>query len=401
MSSESAPEKCAYPEWWTDETIAKWEAAKPRLEYKWKGVVLQIQHHIEQYKQEWERRIGTTFPGADLDSLIGMASWAGLSEEELAGLNAWEIVRTTIEVLEARGDVAEHVKTRNKATNAAERALRLTFLSETAVRPLPRVLSISQAAASLAIDLSTLPILASNDDVRSTHHCVVRIIALLDRGGVEVRHDAYKFAAVGSVGDVVPVRGIPYSSAHEAAFAEAYQIALSLWRELEPEGRTAFHEAVLERIADEIAQGKADEEVDFADPMMRMHVNETGLDPNLIVKHWPRAKAVILDVCDDEWRRDIAPIASRINREAATVETTSGDEPPAPTKAAALASEHRSAPMTKADMARRITGRSNARFREIEAFISQHDLQRVGDNNKWTVRLDGMDANTRSKLEKP
>jgi hypothetical protein len=95
---------------WTAEDIAKWEASKPKFLEKAKAAQLEIRHHVEQYKQEWESRVGTPFPGADLDSLIGMAKWADISDEDLKGMNAWDIIRTTIETLEARGDVAKSVE---------------------------------------------------------------------------------------------------------------------------------------------------------------------------------------------------------------------------------------------------------------------------------------------------
>ncbi len=60
--------------------------------------------------------------------------------------------------------------------------------------------------------------------------------------------------------------------------------------------------------------------------------------------------------------------------------------------------ENRSAPMSKTEMARRITGRTNARLRDVESILEQHDLKHI-EGNKWSVRLDGMDAGTRKRLE--
>lgn len=60
----------------------------------------------------------------------------------------------------------------------------------------------------------------------------------------------------------------------------------------------------------------------------------------------------------------------------------------------------RSAPMSKAEMARRLTGRSKARGREIESFLQDHDVQHA-EGHKWTVRLDTMDQRSRKKLEQP
>jgi hypothetical protein len=58
----------------------------------------------------------------------------------------------------------------------------------------------------------------------------------------------------------------------------------------------------------------------------------------------------------------------------------------------------RSAPMSKAEMARRLTGRPKARGRDIEPFLRDHDLQHAEGHN-WTVRLDTMDQRSREKLE--
>ena len=38
-------------------------------------------------------------------------------------------------------------------------------------------------------------------------------------------------------------------------------------------------------------------------------------------------------------------------------------------------------------------------MREVEEFLKQHGLS-CAHGNKWTVRLDGMDSNTRQKIER-
>lgn len=63
-----------------------------------------------------------------------------------------------------------------------------------------------------------------------------------------------------------------------------------------------------------------------------------------------------------------------------------------------LESESWSAPMSKREMARRITGKQSARAREVEPALAQYGIKRVGDK-KWMVCLDRMDANTRNKIE--
>ncbi len=65
-----------------------------------------------------------------------------------------------------------------------------------------------------------------------------------------------------------------------------------------------------------------------------------------------------------------------------------------------IANEEWSAPMTKTEMARRITGKRKARPREVAAFLNQHGLRHVA-GRKFIVRLDNMDANNRRKLEEP
>jgi hypothetical protein len=57
-------------------------------------------------------------------------------------------------------------------------------------------------------------------------------------------------------------------------------------------------------------------------------------------------------------------------------------------------------PMPQIEMARRITGKKRARAREVQAFLRRHGLECVR-GNKWKVRLDKMDQDTRRKLESP
>ncbi len=65
---------------------------------------------------------------------------------------------------------------------------------------------------------------------------------------------------------------------------------------------------------------------------------------------------------------------------------------------AELESEEWSAPMSKREMARRITGKPSARAREVQTVLEQFGIKRIG-YKKWIVRLDQMDANTRKKIE--
>ena len=69
-----------------------------------------------------------------------------------------------------------------------------------------------------------------------------------------------------------------------------------------------------------------------------------------------------------------------------------------PQNADAKTNEHWSSPMSKREMARRITGRTNARARDVEPLLEKFGVKPVSDK-KWIVRLDEMDANTRQKLE--
>jgi hypothetical protein len=58
-----------------------------------------------------------------------------------------------------------------------------------------------------------------------------------------------------------------------------------------------------------------------------------------------------------------------------------------------------SAPMSKTEMARRITGDHKARPRKVETLLQRWGLQRV-NGNSWRIRLDKLDAATREKIEK-
>ncbi|HTM55986.1 MAG TPA: hypothetical protein VL175_18305 [Pirellulales bacterium] len=73
---------------------------------------------------------------------------------------------------------------------------------------------------------------------------------------------------------------------------------------------------------------------------------------------------------------------------------TAGATTPTP-----LALQCWSDPMSKSEMARRITGRNRARYRDVESIVAQHDLRHHG-GNKWSVRIDSMAPDLRSKIEK-
>ena len=59
----------------------------------------------------------------------------------------------------------------------------------------------------------------------------------------------------------------------------------------------------------------------------------------------------------------------------------------------------RCAPMSKVEMARRLTGRPQARGRDVESLLREHDLQ-PAEGRKWTVRMDTMDPGSREKLQR-
>ena len=59
--------------------------------------------------------------------------------------------------------------------------------------------------------------------------------------------------------------------------------------------------------------------------------------------------------------------------------------------------EERCAPMPKAEIARRLLNRQNARTRDAEKMMAEYGLKAMG--NKWTIRLNGLDANARRRLE--
>jgi hypothetical protein len=59
-----------------------------------------------------------------------------------------------------------------------------------------------------------------------------------------------------------------------------------------------------------------------------------------------------------------------------------------------------SGPMSRSDMARRITGDPSARPRKVQALLERYGLEHI-KGRQYRVRLDQMDASTRRKLEKP
>lgn len=61
--------------------------------------------------------------------------------------------------------------------------------------------------------------------------------------------------------------------------------------------------------------------------------------------------------------------------------------------------EEWSSPMTRTEMARRLTGNSKARHREVKHFLQQFGLRHV-NGKKYQIRLDKMDAYTRQNIEK-
>jgi hypothetical protein len=64
---------------------------------------MHVKYAAHTYKEEWDRRIGTEFPGVSIDALMGVASWAGIEYEALDGMNAWDIYQTAMTLLEERG----------------------------------------------------------------------------------------------------------------------------------------------------------------------------------------------------------------------------------------------------------------------------------------------------------
>jgi hypothetical protein len=59
-----------------------------------------------------------------------------------------------------------------------------------------------------------------------------------------------------------------------------------------------------------------------------------------------------------------------------------------------------SAPMSKTEMARRITGKKKARPRDVATLLEKHGVSHVS-GHKWLIRLDTLDSHTRKKLEQP
>ncbi len=306
IESDVAETPNKYPEHWTEGDIEKWEAAKPRLQFKFKGTALAIKHHIEQYKQEWERRIGTTFPGADIDSLMGMASWAGLSEADLEGMNAWQIIQAAMEALEASGDITPHIKA---AKRAAEKS------RENA--------NFSTLAFTLSVLLSRLPTCARDNQPIQAARNVEKLEQFLNAAMKPFHESGARFAAVGAIGDIVKICDRVYSSAHEAAVGETFTFLDDLWLHVDPIGRKASDAEALDYFKRGIDEGRGDEPVDMDDPIVSAFTHRTGLKHQLVIERWEHAKAGILELLPADWEQDFLPIGGRIQREEAAANTIS------------------------------------------------------------------------------
>lgn len=66
----------------------------------------------------------------------------------------------------------------------------------------------------------------------------------------------------------------------------------------------------------------------------------------------------------------------------------------------ALPTEHRVGPMSKAEAARRITQEVDARWRQVESLFKLEDIESRGGKSVM-LRVDRLDANTRTKLDRP
>jgi hypothetical protein len=97
----------------SEEEKTKRKASMKYSEFRAAGAALTIQNRVDLYRQEWEQRIGTNFPGVSIESLAGMAAIAGLSEQELEGMNALEICQAAMSALEERGETAYAVGLRD------------------------------------------------------------------------------------------------------------------------------------------------------------------------------------------------------------------------------------------------------------------------------------------------
>ena len=58
-----------------------------------------------------------------------------------------------------------------------------------------------------------------------------------------------------------------------------------------------------------------------------------------------------------------------------------------------------SALMFRSEIARRVTERRKARWRDVEKLLSQYDMTKVG--RKWRIRIDHMDPEMRQRLKEP
>lgn len=110
-----------------------------------------------------------------------------------------------------------------------------------------------------------------------------------------------------------------------------------------------------------------------------------------------------LDWERDAWQRAFAPMATHAAGwrhwfDWAESKLSNGDDGESPKLPAPQ--QEWSAPMTRTEMARRITGKKKPRPREVDEFLNRHGLEQVS-GRKFRVRLDNMDAATRRKLEAP
>lgn len=90
------------------------------------------------------------------------------------------------------------------------------------------------------------------------------------------------------------------------------------------------------------------------------------------------------------WRKFFNDLEERIT-------SSSRDPVTVPTE---ISQQAWSSPMTRTEMARRITGTKKPRPRDVDVLLRQYGLRSAG-GRKWQVRLDTMDGYTRGKIERP
>jgi hypothetical protein len=170
----------------------------------------------------------------------------------------------------------------------------------------PQRLPLSEAVGEIALALAVLPALATDDQSNLAQSSIAELIKLVDACALAMKERGEAFAAIGSLADVITIRGRSYASAHHAAVGQAHSFLGQLWVRLDT---TNWEECQRQFLADPTSQA------------VQKWLNQTGLDPQLVTAQWERAKVDILELLPPEWRQEFKPVGARIVRERATLKS--------------------------------------------------------------------------------